>query len=116
MALSMRLASAWPSSSRLPLKATGSRRLDHELGAALLGHRLVEVGDVLHDLARIEFGHGAVGRAGLDARDHQQRVERLDELVGLLDRRLQRRAVLVGVGRAGQRRPRRDSLGASAAS
>ena len=79
------------------------RRLDHQLDTGLVSHRFVEVGHVADDGAGVDLGHGAVRRARLDARDHQERVERLDELVRFLDRGLQRGAVARRVIGAGER-------------
>ena len=85
MALSTRLAMAWLTSWRL-------RSMVRPFAAAivrpqprLLGDRLVELGDVLDDRCRIDGAHALVHRAGLEPRDQQQRVEGLDQLVGLLD-------------------------------
>src|SRR5262249_45033116 len=84
-------------------EALGS--IDGELDAGLVGDRLVQLGDVLDNGADVDVAHAGGGRrAGLHAGDHQERIERLGELVGLLDRPFARRASAAGVGGPGQRR------------
>ena len=99
MALSTRLATAWLTSSRLATRLRPFGDGDLELQAGLLGDRLVQLGDVADDGCRIDRRHALGDRAALEARDQQQRVEGLDQLVGLLDGLDE--AVAVGGGAVG---------------
>ncbi len=56
-----------------------------EAQARLFRDRLVELGDVGDDRGGIERFHALGHRAGFEPGDQQQRVEGLDEIVGLLD-------------------------------
>ena len=60
MALSTRLATAWLTSSRLATNAAGpSRVLTSQVQSGLLGHRLVQLGDVGDDGRRIDRRHAS---------------------------------------------------------
>ena len=113
MALSTRLATAWLTSSRLTIEAQALRQLTvSSARPRLLGDRLVQLGDVARrSRPRSTRLHALGHRAGLEPRDQQQRVEGLDELVGLLDGLHE--AVAVGVGAVGVRAapPRRGCAG-----
>ena len=75
MALSTRLAIAWLTSSRLAtrLRPGGAETARPQTG--LLGHRLVELGDVADDGGRIDRCHALGDGAAFQPRDQQQRVE-----------------------------------------
>ena len=92
---------AWPRSSRLPWTGRSSSTETSSGHARLLGQGLVELGDVAHGLRGVEVGQHLAGVAGLEPRDHQQRVEDADEVVALLDVGLEGRLQLLGrLGRA----------------
>ena len=90
MALSMRLATACTTSCRLPRVLRAVRDVHGERHAALLGDRLVQLGDVAHEPAEIEALGVAFERRRLpSARIEQQALKVLMQLVGLLDRVLE---------------------------
>ena len=93
MALSTRLASAWLTSSRLPLHRRRRLGLHLERNALFFGQRLVKLANIVGDLGGIEFAHVLARLAGFGARDHQQRIEGADQAVGFLDGALERGAV-----------------------
>ena len=71
MALSTRLASAWLTSSRLPLTARRRVGLHLERDALLFRQRLVKLADVVRDLGGVELVHVVARLPGFGARDHQ---------------------------------------------
>ena len=60
--------------------------VEGKLQPTLLRDRLVELGEVAHELARIELLGVLLQHAGFEAGNQQERVEGLDELVRFLDR------------------------------
>ena len=60
----------------------------------LVRERIVKLADAARDFGGVELDHRRAGLPGLGARDHQQRVEGADQLVGFLDRAFQRRAIV----------------------
>ena len=77
-----------------PDQSVRAFRLDPEIESLLLGDGLVEFG---HRMRRFIHVKGLLGLdlgARLDARDQEQRIEDLDEIVRFLDRPLERRAIV----------------------
>ena len=111
MALSTRLATAWLDELAVGERVQALLGVDIEAQARLLGDRLVELGDVGDDRGGIERLHALGHRAGFQAGDQQQRVEGLDQLVGLLDGLDEAVAVGGRVVRARAAPPRRDCAG-----
>ena len=70
--------------------------------ALFLGHRLIEFDDVGDEFAHVHRDEAAAGLAGLGPRDGEQRVEGVEQAVGLIHRVLERRAVF-GLGAGAQR-------------
>ena len=60
-------------------------------------HRGVELGDVPHERAQVERLCGLGKRPRFQTRDQQQRVERLDQFVGIVDHPAQRVACVSGI-------------------
>jgi hypothetical protein len=89
MAFSTRLASAWLISSRCREWSPGP---PPQRQALVLGERLVKLMNTVGDLGRIEVRHIVAGLTGFGACDHQKRIERADQAVGLVDGPFQRRA------------------------
>ena len=115
MALSTRLASAWLTSSRLPL--TGAGRSASTLSAMPFSSASGSYSSPMSWAISAASNSLMSSRAwpGFGARDHQQRVEGADQPVGFLDRRFQRGAVfglalggaqrlLGAIAQAGERR------------
>ena len=117
-ALSTRFASAWLISSRLrvhhrPARSPRACSFDPRL----LRDRLVELEHIARDArTRRTSENSVLGRTRLGARDQQQRVERADQLIRLLDRRMQRLAVVGAPPCPAPAPARRGSASASAAS
>ena len=78
-ALSVMLAIAWATSWRWPEHDGPWPGLEPQGDRALLGQRLVELGDVAGELGEIEPLPVAMLRAGLGAGDRQQGVEGVDQ-------------------------------------
>ena len=89
MAFSIRLATACTHQLAIGGELRARLDVDGEAHAALLGHRLVQLGDVAHGAADVEALGVSLERAGFQPRYEQKTVERLDQLVGLLDRVLE---------------------------
>ena len=95
---------------------SGVRRFDRERQPFLVGQRLVQLRDIAGDLGGIEFRHVVSRLPGFGPRDHQQRVESADQIVGFRDGRLEHGPV---IGSSTWRRAtllRSDCAAASAAS
>src|SRR6476646_179153 len=76
-------------------EAAALGNVEGKLQPTLLRDRLVELGEVAYELARIELLGVLLQHAGFEAGNQQKRVEGLDELVRFLDRMLE--ALAVGV-------------------
>ena len=86
IALSTRFASAWLTSSRLPRTGAETPALRSSATRPFSSaERFVQLADVARDLGRVELDHVVARLPGFGARDHQQRIEGADQLVGFGD-------------------------------
>ena len=106
MALSTMLDSAWPISSRLPSITEPRSIAASSTTSRFLGHRLIELDHVADRRGQIDLDQRLGRIAGLEPGDHQDGVERLDQLIGFGDRAFERLAISGFRGIAGQRRLR----------
>src|SRR3954464_15916639 len=79
------------------------RQLDRELVSCVVDDRPVNLGHLRHDRLQAQRPQPLAPRTGLDLRDAQQRLERFDDDVDLLQRRLDLAAEFADAPRRSQR-------------